>query len=61
MSRPFDAGLDDGYRVGPDGLDPTGHPTTGYDPTLFDDPDYRAGLSEGRSRRIDEQLRKWAQ
>jgi hypothetical protein len=50
-------GRRDGYRIGPDGIDPHGEPvTTGYDEDLIGDPDYRRGASEGRSERIDEQL-----
>lgn len=52
-----DAGYRDGYRVGPDALDPDGNPVTiGYDPDMFVSDDYRAGLAEGRSDRIDEAL-----
>lgn len=51
-----EAGYRDGYRVGPDGVDPDGNPTTGYDERYFGRPDYQAGLSEGRSDRIDENL-----
>lgn len=51
------AGRRDGYRVGPDGIDPAGEPvSTGYDEELISDADYRRGASEGRSARIDEQL-----
>lgn len=51
-----EAGYSDGYRVGPDGVDPDGEATHGYNEELFARPDYRAGLSEGRSDRIDENL-----
>jgi len=51
------AGRRDGYRIGPDGTGPDGTPvSTGYDEELISDADYRRGASEGRSRRIDEQL-----
>lgn len=50
-------GRRDGYRIGPDGIDPAGQPVeTGYDEQLISDADYRRGASEGRSDRIDEQL-----
>lgn len=62
MSKPTRAQLErrragdrDGYRIGPDGVDPNGEPA-GYDPALFGDADYLRGASEGRARRIDEQL-----
>lgn len=51
------SGFSDGYRVGPNGVEPDGSPAeVGYNEALFADPDYRAGLSEGRSDRIDEEL-----
>lgn len=49
-------GYQDGYRVGPDGIDPDGNPAAGYNEDLFPDAGYRRGLSKGRSDRIDEQL-----
>jgi hypothetical protein len=53
----YQQGFADGYRVGPDGIEPNGQrATTGYDTDLFGDPDYQRGLSQGRARRIDEQL-----
>lgn len=53
----YDRGHADGYRVGPDGIEPDGTPASrGYDEDLFADADYRRGLSEGRSDRIDENL-----
>lgn len=51
-----EAGYRDGYRVGPDGIDPDGNRAAGYDLEFFGRPDYQAGLSEGRTDRIDEQL-----
>jgi hypothetical protein len=51
------AGYSDGYRVGPDGIDPAGQPVTaGYDEALMREAEYRRGLSVGRADRIDEQL-----
>jgi hypothetical protein len=38
-----------GYR---DGVDPDGTPA-GYDPDLLDQPDYQAGLAEGRTARSE--------
>lgn len=55
-----EAGYRDGYRVGPDGVDPDGNPAGGYNEDLFGRPHYQAGLSEGRSDRIDEQLMRTA-
>jgi hypothetical protein len=51
-----EAGWRDGFRVGWDGTDPDGNPAGGYDETYFGRPDYQAGLSEGRTQRIDEEL-----
>lgn len=56
-----EAGYRDGYRVGPDGVDPDGNPAAGYDEELFGRPHYQAGLAEGRSDRIDEQLMRTAE
>lgn len=55
-----EAGWQDGYRVGPDGVDPDGNPAGGYDEKYFGRPDYQAGLSEGRTQRIDENLLRLA-
>lgn len=53
----YDKGFADGYRVGPDGIEPDGEPAcVGYDESMFRFDDYRRGLSEGRSKRIDEKL-----
>lgn len=49
-------GFSDGYRVGPDGVDLIGNPATYSRPDLLPHLEYRQGASEGRARRIDEQL-----
>lgn len=57
MTDNYDRGHADGYRVGPDGIEPDGATASrGYDEDLFGDGDYRRGLSDGRSDRIDEGL-----
>lgn len=46
----------EGYRVGPDGVDPVGNPAGYNRPDLLAHTQYRQAASQGRTRRIDDQL-----
>ena len=47
------AGQRDGYAVGRSGIDPDGNPAA-YDEASFPSSEYRQGLREGRTQRIDD-------
>jgi len=47
-------GYRDGYAVGRSGIDPDCNEAPGYDEQMIHHPEYRDGLREGRTQRIND-------